>query len=124
MDKTYNAHNAIDDVSVLYDLWLKIKPQILKKVGSNIMTHIGYYEDWKLLESTFQELIEKEAISKAMATKAAKSGLCVGHLKKAIERDSLDGLTALLSLKRSTGKARVTATKYIIKRIFESLDTK
>ena len=121
LEKTYNAHNAFDDVMVLHELWDKIKPEILKKNHSNVMSHIRSCEDSKVLETSYSELIEGKAMSMSMASKAAKSGLCLGHLKKAVERDSIDGLTSLLGHKRASGKPRVTKAKYIIQRIFDAI---
>ncbi len=121
---TYEAHNAINDVAALHKLWIKIKPEILRKHESNIMSDIRACEDLTHLEASYSELIQSKAMSQGMVSKAAKSGLCLGHLKKAIERDSIDGLTSLLTHKRTSGKPRVTGTKHIIQRIFDAIANK
>ncbi len=119
---SYNAHNAVDDVNALHDLWLKVKPEVMKKYGVNMVSSPEVINDWKPRQNSLAEVIQSKALSESMATKIAKSGLNINHLKAAIKRDGLDGLTLLLSAKRKSGKPRCTASKQVIQKLFEFLD--
>ena len=119
---SYNAHNAVDDVNALHDLWLKVKPEVMKKYGVNMVSSPEVINDWKPKQNSLAEIIQSKALSESMATKIAKSGLNINHLKAAIKRDGLDGLTLLLSAKRKSGKPRCTASKQVIQKLFEYLD--
>lgn len=72
----------------------------------------SYCRDFQLEQKnleTFSEAINAKAISKAIATKVARSNLKFSHLRRAVERDGIDGLRALMSEPTKSGKPRVTS---------------
>lgn len=62
-------------------------------------------------------LVNENALSFEMARKVASSELCLQHLKLAIERNGLDGLTHLFSEKLSNGNPSVKTLRRIINNV-------
>ena len=70
-------------------------------------------------EVTFQQLVERKIVSKALAKKAAASGLCFKHLCLAVQRNGIDGLRSLFSQRNKRGDIRVTSSNRIIQRVYD-----
>ena len=73
--------------------------------------------------STFENLIETKVLSKAMAEKAAASGLTYRHFQIAYRRDGDSGLKAVLGEKFGD-KIRVTRTSRIISSLVGHFESK
>ena len=63
--------------------------------------------------STLEALVTSNSITKNMALKIAGSGLEYQHIKKIIERNGLDGPTAVFKAKTTSG-VRVTSQKKLL----------
>lgn len=109
--QSFMAHNANDDASTLLQL-IEKKSQLNEARVKQFSFLCSYCSDFQLERKnleTFSEAINAEAISKAIATKAARSNLKFSHLRLAVERDGIDGLHALMSEPTKSGKPRVTS---------------
>lgn len=105
------AHNANDDASTLLQL-IEKKSQLNEARVKQFSFPCSYCSDFQLEQKnleTFSDAINAKAISKAIATKAARSNLKFSHLRLAVERDGIDGLHALMSEPTKSGKPRVTS---------------
>lgn len=89
------AHNANDDASTLLQL-IEKKSQLNEARVKQFSFPCSYCSDFQLEQKKleFSEAINAKAISKAIATKAARSNLKFSHLRLAVERDGIDGLHA------------------------------
>lgn len=118
--QNFMAHNANDDASTLLQL-IEKKSQLNEARVKQFSFPCSYCSDFQLERNnleTFLEAIHAQAISKAIATKAARSNLKFSHLRLAVERDGIDGLHALMSELTKSGKPRVTACCKVIKKTF------
>lgn len=109
--QSFMAHNANDDASTLLQL-IEKKSQLNEARVKQFSFPCSYCSDFQLERKnleTFSEAINAEAISKAIATKAARSNLKFSHLRLAVERDGIDGLHALMSEPTKFGKPSVTS---------------
>lgn len=107
--QSFMAHN--DDASTLLQL-IEKKSQLKEARVKQFSFPCSYCSDFQLEQKklgTFSEAINANAISKAIATKAARSNLKFSHLRLAVERDGIDGLHALMSEPTKSGKPRVTS---------------
>jgi hypothetical protein len=64
-------------------------------------------------------LVSQKIITKHMARKIAGSGLKYNHVRLIYLRGGLDGMASVFGAKDNAKKARVTASKKILKRIEE-----
>lgn len=86
----YDAHNAIEDVRSLYNLFLlKWKNQCH---GKDI-----FPLNLKMLELSYCDIVKKKCISNLIARKLSKTGLHFNHLKLAHQRDEINGIKYVLS---------------------------
>ena len=96
LNMKYDAHNALEDSKTLAKLCTVFNLDSLELATPN---------DLKAPEivKLFQPLINKKALSQAMASKIVKSGLTLDHVKRMYESEGVDGLHALLSEKTKDG---------------------
>lgn len=67
---------------------------------------------------TFEIFTKEKILSGPMAKKIAATGLNLSHLKLAVSRGGLEGLSQLFGEKLVTGKPRVTSVKSIVEKLF------
>ena len=116
----YDAHNALADVQVLYQLTTKfLNPRLLVKHSFTapwVKERNTLLQQKKEKLQTFQLLIQEKALSNGIVEKAASSGLTVPHLELGFQRKGTDGL--LNSLKEKfNGKPRVTSNTRVLSQI-------
>ncbi|CAC5366195.1 unnamed protein product [Mytilus coruscus] len=115
-NKNYNAHNALDDVSMLNEILKEAK------VSSVDLLKHPYSPGDHLLQEIFNKnkprnlpslhfLIGQGVVKMATAENISGSGLNFNHLKLIWKREGEDGLTNVLSAKNSIGKPRVSSDK-------------
>ena len=63
--------------------------------------------------------MEKKVIKKSMATKMAKSGLHLRHLRQAFNHGGQEGLTGLMTEPSGRGSVRVTKDRQILDSIVQ-----
>ena len=128
LNKTYDAHNGLEDVKSLRDLLLHLKPP-----NSVLSTHSFHVEF--VCESlqhharmtanfpSFNGMISKKVLSKAMAQKIAGSGLNVQQIRLIHAGGGYDGLHSVLSAKQRghRSKCRVTASKKVLRTLSDYL---
>ena len=118
---TYEAHNAIEDVTYLQKVVKKMSFAIeCFQANSFTMVYVKnraeYNANKALNLRTFFPVITAKLMSENMAAKAAGSGLKLSHLGLAFQRGETEGLAQLLK-DRSSGKIRVTARQAVIQRL-------
>ena len=118
----YTAHNALADVVSLQKLWIAVSPSesLIERhsftVNSfEIYTH--FEKEVAKNAATFEELVQKKCLSKAMAHKIGSTGLTLKHLSIAFSQGQENALFDLLTEKTVNNKARVTSSKKILTRI-------
>ncbi|XP_070542849.1 uncharacterized protein [Ptychodera flava] len=116
--KSYNAHNAIDDVKALQTLHTQcaIRAEQLLQHSFTVSYIVKSIEITLLKKknvSSFDPLVQGNVLSKGMAEKISASGLCVDHLKLAYLRDSQNGIYNLFS-EKFWNKPRITSNSRII----------
>ena len=120
LEKTYNAHSALDDVLILQELASKyITDSTLLQhsfTTSWVETYTVFLGQKKQNLKTLQPLISSKAVSKGMAEKIAASGLRLSHIQLAFTRGGADGISKVLTEKFS-GRARITTNKRILESI-------
>lgn len=94
----YEAHNALEDVKSLFNLFnLKLKSQCS---GKDI-----FPLNVKMLELSYCDVVQKNVVSKQIVRKLSKSGLHYNHIKLAHQRDEVKGVKSVLTqhgLKKAT----------------------
>ena len=118
LNETYEAHNAMSDVTSLQKLYaasdcdsLLEKYSFTTSWGLDI--HRYHLEAEKRIGS-LQVLVDGKTLSKTMAMKIAGSGLKFDHLKLAFQRGGYDGIRSLLS-EKVNGTFRVTNSVKVAK---------
>ena len=128
LNKTYDAHNGLEDVKSLRDLLLHLKPQ--KSVLSLHSFHVDFvcaslqhHARMTTNFPSFKDMVSKKVLSKAMAQKIAGSGLNLQQLRLIHARGGYDGLHSVLSAKQRghKGKCRVTASKKVLRTLSDHL---
>ena len=120
LDSTYDAHNALGDVRMLYTLSSNfIDDQLLLRHSFTT----SWFQEYSIFLQqksanilTLQPLLQSKAISKRIAEKMAPSGLQYHHLLLAHQREGNDGVSNVL-MEKFKGKRRVTANKRVIRNI-------
>lgn len=125
-DRSYNAHNAGDDVRMLYDLLsvAGVEEEQLQEhsfLVANVEDRRKFANQKKTLLETYNPVIREKTMSKQMCDKAAGTGLSFTHIKCAYNRSGQDGVSSILSERTQNNKPRVTNQKKIIQRICEFL---
>ncbi len=121
---SYEAHNALADVTALQELCGLVSIDVMKKHAFSIdyiMKTMEYDEKVKANNATLSHLVVSKTCSKDMAKRIASSGLKYGHLKFQVRENGYDGLEALLKKQTSQDKPRVTKEKRIIKKLFDKI---
>ena len=116
MDKTYSAHNVLNDVKALQELLELVKSTLPKNIFN--LSMIVNSVNAETQKATLKPVEDCKAISKTMACKIAKNGLNYNHLKIAFERNGFDGLVVVLR-EKVNGIARVTKQGKIIQKIYQ-----
>lgn len=119
---TYEAHNALADVSSLQQLVNRCGAEdreLLNYAFSTkcIIDKMKNNEDAKVNAATFDEMVNAGNMSRYMANKAGASGLRVNHLKMSFDRGGFHGLHGLLSEEDVNGHPRVTKDKPTIRKM-------
>ena len=129
VQETYDAHNAIADVSALHKLLSVIKQSsftnhIFLSNSMSVESAVGKLEHQLFTRQNFetmQRLVHDKVMSEQMAKKAAASGLTITHLKRASTRSS-NGIKDLFSEYTAHNKPRVTRAKAIYDRVQEYME--
>ena len=119
---TFTAHDAMADVVALDRLLVHCKCDVQSSAitMSSAVDIVQFAEATSARSATFADLVKKKVLSKAMAEKAAASGLQYGHLILAHRRDAENGIAQLFKEQTGTGR-RVTASTRIIKSVIDHL---
>ncbi|CAG2255966.1 unnamed protein product [Mytilus edulis] len=103
LKRSYNAHNAVDDVQLLNILMKNLKVSLQDIVNHSFTVEYihNYLTEFRCKEArlkTFKPVYmsDEPVMSKSLCERAAKSGLKLGHLHLAISCDDFDGLCRLL----------------------------
>ncbi|CAG2223240.1 unnamed protein product [Mytilus edulis] len=118
-NKNYNAHNALDDVSMLNEI---LKAAQVSSV--DLLKHT-YSPGDHLLQENFNMnklknlpslhfLIGQGVVKMTTAENISGSGLNFDHLKLIWKREGEDGLSNVLSAKNSIGKPRSSSDKKLV----------
>ena len=126
LNKTYDAHNGLEDVKSLRDLLVHLKPQ--NAVLASHSFHVEYvcesiqhHARMTTNFPSFKDLVSKKVLSKAMPQKIADSGLNLQQIRLIHARGGYDGLQSLLSTKQRGHKSRVTASKKVLRTLSHHL---
>ena len=120
LDGVYDAHNAIADVGMLQQCCCKDKSNIMYQYSfplSDVEQQLRQDATASECMPSLDILVEEKVLGKAMAGKAAKSGLNLHHLKLAFRRQGKEDIMNLLSERDSSGCLRVTQSKNIIDKL-------
>lgn len=85
LGKCYVAHNSLEDVKILHELFTK-----------KLTCHSEDLFPFHILQKSFKTMVEKKSMSVATSRKIAGSGLGFRHIILAHKRDELSGVTTLL----------------------------
>jgi len=127
LKKSYGAHDATEDVSVLFEL-LQDPAFSMSVIQSHCVTVDSIVSSVKLFKmkkqnvGTLMPLVSHKALSRSMADKIAASGLSFQHLQAACRRGGIDGLTSILS-EMYNGRPRATSSKKIIESVHKFFST-
>lgn len=103
LKKEYSAHDALQDVLLLQELFMGVLNENLSK-NDLYMYHINFTD----LFSSFTPLVEKKCMSSTSARKLAQQGIRLCHLQIAQKRDSSSGVEIIL---RSASLSKKVASK-------------
>ncbi len=122
---TYDAHNALADVTALQKLVEKANITDNQLCTTAISVTFMFEKSKRVAAAqtnleTLQVLVSQKIISGQTANRISMSGLQLFHLQLAIQRGGFDGLRALLS-EDVEGKPRVTKNKKILTKIHSFL---
>ena len=128
LNKTYDAHNGLEDVKSLRDLLLHLKPQnsvlcsnsfCVEFVCESLQHHARMTTNFP----SFKDMVSKKVLSKAMAQKIAGSGLNLQQIRLIHARGGYDGLHSVLSAKQrdQKNKCLVTASKKVLRTLSDHL---
>ncbi len=123
LNKTYSAHNALEDVKSLQQLVEKCTKNDDHKTQLFTCKHIDDMAKYKAEVSqntaTLQQLLHANVLTEYMIQKMAKSGLKYAHLALVVKRSGKEGLDHLLREKTNEGKCRVTDKTKIIDKLYK-----
>lgn len=105
LGKSYVAHNSLEDVKILHELFTK-KLICHSEDLFPFLIHI--------LQKSFKPMVEQKAMSVATSRKIAGSGLGVRHIILAHKRDELSGVKTLLGEHGIKGKVVSKVVQYLI----------
>ena len=118
---TYNAHNALDDVRMLYKLVSKyIEDDLLFKHSFTVSWYRDYIAYSRMTQEnvkSLKPLLDAGKVSEGMAAKIAGSGLTMNHLEHAYESGGKENLCSVLT-DLHEGKPRVTNNKKVLADVF------
>ncbi|VDI51767.1 Hypothetical predicted protein [Mytilus galloprovincialis] len=128
LKRSYNAHNAVDDVQFLNIMMKNSKVSLQDIINHSFTVEYvkSYLTEFRCKETrlkTFKPVYmsDEPVMSKSLCERAAKSGLKLGHLHLAISCDDFDGLHKLFSEIDDDGNVRVTKMNRIIKNVYNFL---
>ena len=126
LNKTYDAHNSLEDVKSLRDLLLHLKPQnAVLALHSFLYVCESIQHNHRMTTnfSSFKDLVSKKVLSKAMAKNIAGSGLSLQQMRLIHARGGYDGLHSVLSTKQRgrKSKCRVTASRKVLRTLSHHL---
>ncbi|XP_052066308.1 uncharacterized protein LOC127705961 [Mytilus californianus] len=128
LNRSYNAHNAVDDVQLLNQLMKNSKVSLQDIINHSftvkyVHNYLIEFRHKKARLNTFKPVYmsDEPVMSKSLCERAAESGLKLGHLNLAISCDDFDGLHRLFSEIDEDGNVRVTKMKRIIKNVYNFL---
>lgn len=88
LQKTYSAHDAQEDVSLLYELF--------SKKLSNYSSGDIYAVNYHTVLNSYKQMISKNVISTHSSQLLAQAGIAPHHLRLAHERDPSNGVKVIL----------------------------
>lgn len=117
LQKSYSAHNALDDCKML-----QLLVQSTGKVDVLLANHLYGVSQVTAhgvqpAQESLEYLVKQKIISKAMLRKFEITSITYEHLKLAFQRDGFDGIFYLLSEKNEDGTIRVTRNCNVVKKI-------
>ena len=130
---TYSAHDATEDCKAL-----KLVMQHAHSLDTNdinvsiakfslnfdsTLEHVVYKDKQFATFATLSNLVSEKVVTKTMAMKIAGSGLEYGHLKSIVDRNGLDGISAVFKA-RDAHSVRVTKSAKVILAVFEHFSKK
>ncbi|XP_063441158.1 serine-rich adhesin for platelets-like isoform X2 [Mytilus trossulus] len=128
LKRSYNAHNAVDDVKLLNILIKNSKVSLQDVINHSFTVEYvhNFLTEFRCKEArlkTFKPVYmsDEPIMSKSLCERAAKSGLKLEHLHLAISCDDFDGLHRLLSEIDDDGNVRVTKMNRIIQNVYNFL---
>lgn len=104
LGKSYAAHNSLEDVKILHELFTK---KLTCHSEDLFPFHIH------ILQKSFKTMVEKKAMSVATSRKIAGSGLGFRHIMLAHKRDELSGVKTLLGEHGMKGKVVSKMIEYL-----------
>lgn len=128
LNKSYDAHNGLEDVKSLRDLLNHLKPDnsVLSSHSFNVefvCQSLQHHARMTANFPSFQALVSKKVLSKSMAHRIAGLGLNLQQIGLIHARGGYDGLRVVLSAKQSgsNSQCRVTASKKILRTLSDYL---
>ena len=126
LNKSYTAHDAVEDVKALEELVSvsNITSVYKEKASFSVEYALESYlqsSNVRKNSATFNTMLQEKVISSATVKKLAGSGLRFTHLQLAFERNGNDGISNLLTELNASGYPRVTKSKKIITAITDFL---
>lgn len=107
----YGAHNAIEDVRALQELYKKVLD------GQYSLSDYIFQLNAPGCLQSLKPLVEGKALSAVLASRLAASGIGTASLKLAHDRDPEQGIALVLNEQVSFGKPRITSNKSVIGKI-------
>ena len=105
LGKQYSAHNAVEDVMSLQELFSK---ELQQHCGSEDIYSLKYH----LIRSELKDLVNKKVISDVISTKLSRHGISLAHLKLAQSRDP-NGARAILQEHKISTKTISGIVKFL-----------
>lgn len=126
LGKSYEAHNALEDVRGLSDLLHHVSPETDRHLKHSFTTLAALeYLQYSILvnktSKTLQVLVSQGVLSKGMAHKAAQTGISLADISEAFHKQPENGVTRLFS-EKICGNVRVTSSKRVLKRLQNFLE--
>ena len=121
LGKTYDAHNAINDVQILHQLCYQHDLKDYSFSVSDVQQAVLVSSHLNKNLPSLQCLIDQCVLSKSMTERVAKSGLNMKHIRLAYQRQGDVGICTLFSERDRFGKLRVTKSKKVMDKLMAFL---
>ena len=104
LGKQHSAHNAVEDVMSLQELFSK---ELQQHCGSEDIYSLKYH----LIRSELKDLVNKKVISDVISTKLSRHGISLAHFKLAQSRDP-NGARAILQEHKISTKLFLVLSRF------------